>query len=58
MCFMIEGDAAAFSSLQKDEKATLDAIGNDDDITRHYLAGEVLSQHNINLSYSNEPQKI
>ena len=58
MCFMIEGDAAAFSSLQKDEKATLDAIGNDDDITHHYLAGEVLSQHNINLSYSNEPQKI
>jgi hypothetical protein len=54
MCFMISGDAAAFSSLQKD---AIHEIKNDENITHHYIAGEVLSEHNIIFSYTNEPRK-
>jgi hypothetical protein len=54
MCFMISGEAKAFSSLQKD---AIHEIENDENITHHYLAGEVLSQLNINFSYTNESRK-
>lgn len=55
MCFVIDGDAAAFSSLQKD--ATY-SIEQDDKVTQRYFPGDVLSQRNINLAYFNEPRKI
>jgi hypothetical protein len=58
MCFMIDGNAAAFSSLQQDEKAAIDAIGQDDNIANQYTAGDVLSEQNIILSYTNDPGKI
>jgi hypothetical protein len=54
MCFVIDGDAAAFSSLQKD---SILAIQHDDDVAHHYASGDVLCQRNINLAYSNEPRK-
>jgi hypothetical protein len=54
---MIDGDAAAFPTLQKDEQDAIDEIRRGDNIANHYVAGDVLSQQNIIQSYTNEPRK-